>query len=123
MFGRNPNAFEDSRNSEPLDIEATEEQVNELQDRATQMRMSLFPTIAQHLEGGQLDRHYITAQLIPLTDTPDFDEIHQEVISILKHRKTKQGMRYQVLWKDRDKTYISAKDFDSMDMIQSYWAK
>ncbi|KAJ2355239.1 hypothetical protein GGF43_002802 [Coemansia sp. RSA 2618] len=56
-------------------------------------------------------------------DAPDFDEVHQEVISILKHRKTKRGVQYQVLWKDGDKSYIAAKDFDSMDMIQDYWAE
>ncbi|KAJ2425450.1 hypothetical protein GGF47_002524 [Coemansia sp. RSA 2524] len=75
------------------------------------------------LTGEQLARNYVTSQLIPLSDGANFDDVHQEVLAIKGHRNTRGGIRYRVLWKDGDESWIPASSFNSLEIVHEYWDK
>ena len=78
------------------------------------------------VNGKALKNSFISSRLKRISDTVEEDDpnAHVEIDYILKHRKYNKKTQYLVKWKNReDSTWQDEADFDTLDVIDEYWAK
>jgi hypothetical protein len=80
--------------------------------------------ILEDLEGQLLPRNYPSSFLIPLSSDPQFGQSSYEISAIIDHKKTSNGYKYLVRWKNYTKdedTWEPEDNFDDVEIINKYW--